>query len=281
MSTILDSSQFKYEKARAELLWGLKKIVWVFMILTLVLIVPAYYAGTSAANSFISADKEKPLVNQISTVLPEYSIDRANILAYNDGKRGYYVKVSNKITRDPIKRDVGYFPWVYDYTIKDSSGTILETTQKVSYLLPNQDTYVIGPISKDAGLQFEIKTNEEKSVPRRFNLKSSQFTELPSVTIVSKAITKVKKDNPNLVDIGFTIRNNSNYDIKSVDNFFLLRSVDAKIIGVGRYTTDNLKANSQQEIALAYPNPNLGTNTSIEVSPQYNYLDQENVVLSF
>ena len=281
MSTVLDSTQFKFEKARAELFWGLKKIVWLFIIVVIVAIVPIYFAGVAAADAFVPRDSSKPQINEISTIRPDYKIDSANVLTYNDGKRGYYVKISNKITNDPIKRDIGYFPWVYDYTIRDSSGTILETTQKVSYLLPNQEMYVIGPISKDPGLQFEVKTNEQKSVPRRFSVKNSPYTTLPVLTVVNKAITKVKKDNSNLVDIGFTVQNTSNYDIKTVDNFFILRSVDSKIIGVGQYTTDNLKANSQQEINLAYPNPNLGTNTSIELIPLYNYLDQENVVLAY
>lgn len=278
MANILDSLQYKIEKSRAEVVFGLKRIVWWLLILSLLLMVPAFFLGKISAKILINKNLNYPAINKISTLKPDLTIGPSNTLSYSDNNRGYYLKVSNKNGKSDAKKDVGYYPWVYDYVIKNAAGKEVETTQVVSYLLPNHEKYVIGPVSRDSGLKFEIRTNEEKSVPVRFNLQESPYPELPKIDVINSSI-KNDSRTKDLVEISFIIKNQSNYLIKKVDNYFVIRNMDNRIIGVGRYTSDDLDALEQRTISLKYPNPNLGSNTTLEVIPEYNFMDQENLVL--
>lgn len=273
---LLDSFDYRLEKWRYESFLGLRKIVWLYISIALLAVFPAFSTGRFVAN-LVTARSEQPKVQPFVTDSPNFRIETPSALSYGNNLRGFYARVSNRI--DDSRRNIGYSPWVYRYEITDINNTVIESGQATTYLLPNSDSYIIGPVIRQAGINFKITTDTTRSVATKFDLASSRLLEIPIVTVANSARPVINSDNPQLLDIRFSIQNQSLYSIRAVDCIFIIRNPDGQIIGIGKFIAANLNKNEIREIALSYPAPNLGTNASLEVLPQVNYLDEENLKL--
>lgn len=272
---LLDSFDFRLQKWRYQSVLGVKKIVWFYVAVALLALIPSSGIGNVVAS--VVLPKPNPVVvNPLITDAPNFRIDPSTALSYANNKRGFFVRVSNRI--DDRLRNIGYYPWVYRYAIKDINGRTVNQGSATSYLLPNSDAYVVGPIISEQGISFEVSTDTTKSVAMRFDLAQSTLQEIPSIQTSNSSFSV--NSNPSLLDISFTLNNSSRYDIGRVDCTFILRNVDQQIIGIGRYSAENMKKSEIRQVKLTYPSPNLGTNTTLEVIPQVNYLDDENIKLN-
>jgi hypothetical protein len=278
MSELFNTLEYRIEKYRVDKFLGIKKIVWAASGIMLVLMVPFYFTGVLIAKYSIHNASTQRVIRR-SEVQPKYTIEEGPTLTYSSGTRGFYSIINNRNNSETSS--IGYYPWVYNWVLEDSTNNILEKGTKVSYMLPNTEFYVIGPVTEKPALRYKIETDIVKSVPVSFSIQSSQYKEVPTITVINRKQPTLSADNSDSITLGFTLRNATSYNIGAVDAFFTIRNLDSKIIGVGQYTLTNLKAGEIQPVTLTYPNPDLGTNTNIEVLPLVNYLDEENLVLSF
>jgi len=273
---LIDSFDYELEKWKYQSIFGVRKIVLFYTAIALVALLPAYGAGNLIASTVLPRTTP-PTVTQLVTAQPRFTVEPASVLSYAGNKRGFFVRVSNR--SDEQLRTIGYKPWIYNYVIRDINNVVVRQGTNSSYLLPNSDTYVIGPIITEPGISFEINTDTTRSVATRFELAQSNLQEIPIIE-TSNSSFQVSTTNPNLLDIRFTLNNTSQYDIRSVDCIFLLRNVDRQIIGIGKFVAEKVNKKEIRQVALTYPAPNLGTNTTLEVIPQINYLDEENIKLN-
>jgi hypothetical protein len=272
---LLDSLDYRLEKWKYQSLLGIRKIVWLYTVIAILALFPMMSIGRLIANTVILKPAAVP-VTPYSSEAPKFKIEPATALSYGD-KRGFYARVSNKI--DDQRKNIGYYPWVYRYAIKDINGkTVVEGTT-TSYLLPNADTYIIGPVTDQPGISFEIITDTTRSVAQKFDISRTKLLEIPTVKATNTQTPTPVDNNPNLTKVQFSINNTSNYTINSVDCIFIIRNPDGQIVGIGKYTADDLKKKEIREVSLSYPAPVLGTSATLEVLPQVNYLNEENLKL--
>ena len=169
---LLDSLDYRLEKWRYQSFLGIRKIVWMYVGIALLALFPAMSVGRLVSNIVIS--KNTPItIIPYSTDVPNFRIEPATALSYGN-KRGFYARVSNKV--DDTKKTIGYNPWVYRYSIKDINGTTLVEGTNSSYLLPNSDTYVVGPVTDQPGIKFEIVTDTTRSIPQKFDISQTKRT---------------------------------------------------------------------------------------------------------
>lgn len=273
---LLDSVDYRIERWRYQSLLGVRKIIWMYAFLGLLAFFPAYSFGKLAASTTHLSTKAIKINPKITTS-PKFRIEPATALSYGN-QRGFYAKISNKV--DDSVKNIGYFPWVYRYKISDINGVPIAEGTNTSYLLPNADTYVIAPVTNEKGINLAITTDTERSVPVKFDLAQSKLLEIPTVAVTNNPDPTLLSDNPKLMNIRFSVSNTSTYHIRTTDCIFLLRNPDGQVIGIGRYTVPDLKKNEVREVIFTYPTPDLGTTVSIEVIPQVNYLDEENLKLT-
>lgn len=273
---LLDSFDYRLEKWRYESFLGLRKIVWLYVGIGLLALFPAYGAGRFVAN-IVTTRNTTPIAQPFVTDSPNFRIETPAALSYGNNLRGFYARVSNKI--DDQRKNIGYNPWVYRYEITDINNTVIESGQTTSYLLPNSDSYIVGPVIRQSGINFKIITDTSRSIATKFELASSNLLEIPIVTVVNSSKPTPSNTNPQLVDIKFSIQNQSLYSLRNVDCTFIIRNPDGQIIGIGKFAATNLAKEEIREISFSYPAPNLGTNATLEVLPQVNYLDEENLKL--
>jgi hypothetical protein len=273
--SILDSLDFRIEKWKYQSFIGIRKIIWFYTGITILALFPIFSLSKLVATLFTPRGTI-PFVTPYSSQAPNFKIEPATALSYGT-KRGFYAKISNKI--DDTRKTIGYYPWVYRYAIKDINGkTVVEGTGE-SFLLPNSDSYIIGPVTDQPGISFEITTDVTRSTAQKFDIAQSKLLELPSVRATNNQAPTPVENNPNLTKVQFTIVNDSIYQLGQVDCIFLIRNPDGQIIGIGKYTAENLKKKEIREVSFSYPAPVLGTTSTLEVIPQVNYLNEENLKL--
>ena len=269
----VDKISYTLTKWRYQPIFGLKKILWLIIAIT-VLLTPIAYWTTNLAVKAATRPQFEDIVQQITIPHPELSIQypsNPSTLSYENNKRGFYAAVTNK--QDV---NIGYNPWVYDYKILDASNRVVEEGTRSSYLLPNERTYVTGPITNAQGLTFEVETNLEKSVPVEFILENSDLTALPQIKVVNRSFNDL--DNDEHVNINFSLSNDTLYDLNKIDAYFLLYNKDDRIIGIGRFKVESMPKGQIEEVNITFPKPSdgLGTINFLEVLPVVNYMDNEN-----
>lgn len=274
--SVLNSFEYVLERWRYQSFLGLRKIIWFYTILGLLSLFPAFITGT-LIGSFFVAKTSSVAVTKLFTERPNFKLEASTALSYTGDKRGFYAKVSNKI--DDTRKTIGYDPWVYKYTISDSTGKVVDQGSHTSYLLPNADSYIVGPVISGKGIKFDVTTDLENSVPTKFDLASSKLPEIPVIKVSNTSNPELVPDHPELVKIKFSLNNQSYYTIGTVDCTFIIRNVDNQIIGIGTYAVNNLVRQTIRTVEFNYPAPTLGTNTTLEVYPQFNYLNEENLKL--
>lgn len=276
MSNKIFGISYFLERWRAESLFGLKKIVWLFIVITLILLLPSYWVGKFVGNNMTPTKSAIDTVN-LSLDAPDYTIQDNTTVTYEDGSRGYYARINNKNSNT----NTGYMPWIYSYSIYDSTGKKITDGNVTTYLAPNSEMYIIGPITREAGLKFEINTDAANSKIVKYDKPSILAGIQSNIKVTNVQSPEERTDDPNLINIAFTVANNSNYNIKKVELVFNIKNKDQKIIGIGKYTVSDFAAGTQRDINLTHPKPRQGTNLVVEVIPYVNYMDSNNLQIVY
>jgi hypothetical protein len=270
---IQDTFEYRLEKWRIEEIFGLKKIVWIVVLISLLFLIPVYLLGRALANTLtiFSPTTSQVTINQ--GTFPELEFEKVQIFSYSDGSRNYLQKIKNKNTTSSL--NTGISPWIYSFTTKDANGDTKDSGSSSYYILPNIDNYIVGDFNTAGGVNFEVKTNTELSNA----IKTVEQENLPKLN-VNNIINPKEIVGSNFIELGFSVLNDSIYKIKNIDCIYLMRNVDGQIIGAGKYTIDELDSKDSKTIKLKYPNPDLGTKTSLEVVTQYNFLNPDTLSIS-
>jgi hypothetical protein len=274
--TLLESWDVNLERWRFQSILGIRKIVWFYCVICVLLTLPTGIIGQVLAN-VLTPRVSNILVQTKQISHPVFTIEPDDAVQYEGNKRGFFATVSNQSST--VNTGIGYSRWVYRFALYDINGKALITGRNTSFLLPEDTTYIVGPVTDEQGLKFEINTVKEASTPVEFALATSNLVEIPRVFVTNTVKPETSVDNPNTVQIKFSIENTSVYNIKETECIFIIRDRDSKIIGIGRYITENLASKEIREVNLQYPKPTLGNSDQLEVKTSINYLDPENLVL--
>jgi hypothetical protein len=270
---IQDTFEYRLEKWRIEEIFGLKKIVWMITIVLIVLTIPMYLLGRLLANTLTIFNPTTSSVQINKGKFPILEQEQVQIFTYSDGSRNYIQKINNKNSTNSF--NTGISPWIYSFATKNANGETIDSGSSSYYILPNVDNYIVGDFNTSGGINFEVTTNTELSTPVNY----TDTSELP-VLNVSNILNPREIVSTNFIELGFSVLNSSSYKIKNIDCIYLMRNVDSQVIGAGKYTIDELDSKDSKTVKLKYPNPDLGTKTSLEVITQYNYLNPDTLTIS-
>lgn len=261
---------YKVEEMKLRTFWGVRKIVWIFIIIFVLLWIPAYLTGKGLADLYY-----KPKIKDINIVVqkdikyPEYYVGDTEVLLLGNNQRDLYVKVSNKLTTD-----VGYSPWVYTYQLTDKLGTVLKEDVINSYLLPNNEKYIIVTTDDANAAKINIINNRESSFPVEYDENYTKFSDLPEIKIYNKKAEDNILDS-NYLDLSCQIRNDSDTLIKKVEVLFIMRDKLQEIIGITKIVVPKLDAGEQKDVVFKnYPKPTFKEVSILDIRTSYNYLDE-------
>ncbi len=273
--TTFNSLEYKLEKYKYQTIFGLRKITWIIIGMVIILLMPAYLIGFYSADmtQIGKYDTSKEIVNALTESRSvEYKITKKDTLQAITGERDLYVKIDTK-----EDKHLGYYPWIYTYTIYDRSDKIVKQDTVSSYLLPDEELYLVIPVEETKGIRLEIETNQDQSRIIYYDDSLPQFFKDPDIEVKSYSF-QPNENNDELFDVEFSLENKNNFvDIGKVDVYYILRSIDKNILGIGKYSFNDFFHNTIKEVSLKYPKPLHGTINSIEIVPVVNFLDIENI----
>ena len=263
---INNSLTYRLYKWRIDKIFGIKKIVWFFLILMSVTLIPTLLLGQFIGKTVFSKSSAE-IEYKTSDLKPDLDIE-TDVYSYRGNERGYIAIINNN-------SDIGYYPWVYTLQILNNRDEVVSENIKSSYLLPNRTNYIVTNIVDSEGIKINVVTDEELSQAINFDLDNSTLSELPEVKLQSTGKATLADNNTNIL-VDFDIQNKSIYKIKEVDLVYNIRNKDDRIIASGKYRVRDLISDEVRNVSLKHPNPKLGTELLIEVIPYTNYLDPNN-----
>lgn len=277
--SVFNSIRFKYEKYKLEKVFGLKKIVWIIIFVTIGLLIPSYFIGNSIASSFYKKDQNFLEIFESKEIPhPEYTIKEEGALVSENEDVVMYKVVENKTTKN-----IGYNPWFYTYEVYDLAGNLLQKDKVKSFLLPDEENYIVVPIEKnnrDSAVTMEIKTDLDNSIPIDYNPEYKKYYGKPDIAVSNKAPFGDEIKTMEYLNINFSVKNRDIVEVKEVEVIYKIRNIDKNIIGIGKYILYDFKPEEEREINLKYPNPKLGTTQTLDLTTiQVNYLDIGNITL--
>lgn len=268
---------FYYDVLRLREYFGIKGLVWIFVLFGLVLVYPSFLLGQTIANYYYNAtDPELYYFEENKVLAPEYLVSHTQVLPLSNGERELYVQISNA-----INKDVGYYPWVYTKQVVDKLGKVIEETTVTDYLLAGGEKFIIYT-SKDANADsLNIVTNKEKSVAMKYNPNNAKYLDSPNVSVVNKKFTDSQYDKK-FLDIALNIQNESkDIAIKNLSVIIFLRGGNQNPVGIATLLIPKLSAGEVKEVSLKnYPKPNEGSVEILDVRFQFNYMEEDSLTLN-
>lgn len=163
----------------------------------------------------------------------------------------------------------------YSFSIKDVSGTVIATSEGTSFILPSDTRYIA---------QLGLKT-ADGAAPASIDvtISDAQWDNLanvgkPQIGVYNKKFGAAADGNGSEVE--GVIRNESSYDLKKIDVTIVLRDEKGKIVGINTTQRDSVRSKEQQDFHVSWPYP-LGADVQkIDVDPQTNVFDLQNMTFA-
>lgn len=167
---------------------------------------------------------------------------------------------------------IGAKEFKYVFTLKDGAGNVVSTRAGSTYILPGDWRYVA-----EIGL-----TVEGGAVPASAEIAISdvQWAKLqgmgkPQIGVYSKKFEKSALGSGQ--EAGGVIRNESGYDLKNVDISVVLRDEKGKIVGINKTQKNSVRFKEDRDFLLIWPYDIGADVQKIEVDPQSDVFDPQNL----
>jgi hypothetical protein len=166
----------------------------------------------------------------------------------------------------------------YEFTLKDSAGTVLVSRTGTGFVLPKEEKYI-------------IETNlESNQLPASvdFKIKNYQWSEFfgyeePQLVIYQKYFTQSAEGSGKSEARGLLI-NESAYDFNSIKINAILKNQNKEVVGIGSYEMNTVNSNEQRDFKLIWP---LGISDiqdgqdGVEMEPEANVFDSQNFIKKY
>jgi|694.fasta_scaffold45553_1 hypothetical protein len=257
---------------------GVRRKILIFLGICLVLLAPIYFLGQIGSTVWANVDLNPNKLQNKSIVLQkliqenEFGIDRSQNVPLANNETVLYTTINNR--QNPL---IGYFPFTYRLQVLDKQGSVIENKIESSYLLPEEFKYIVASTGNDKADRLIVSTIEDESRPVLFNPYSINLASKVSLDVRNPTVLS----DPNSTDLTISayVKNNDLVDIKKLDVLYLIRDRRDRVVGVGQYQLEYLKAGEERFFSLKYPKPKFRTAVSLEVRPFVNYLDKNNLKL--
>lgn len=259
---------------------GVRRSVVIFCGASLVLSIPIFFLGQGLAGAWntygpnpINLDTQTQLLNTVTDLtVSGYTISRTQSISLVTGETVFYVSINNKASAD-----IGYFPFVYDISLLDSKNvTILQKTNS-QYLLPGETKYIVVNSSNEDAQNLKISPIKSDSRALRLNDLSKTLKQKVNLEIRNAVINNPESSNE--VELSFLVKNQDIVKIKTAELTYVIRDDRDRVVGIGQYQIQNLKAGEERPIQFKYPKSKTKKATRLTIDPQVNYLDENNIVL--
>jgi hypothetical protein len=165
---------------------------------------------------------------------------------------------------------VGASSFDYTFTLTDQSGKTIATRSGTSYILPADTRYVA---------ELGISTSDN-NVPTSVNFSISNVTwaklsnsEKPDFTIFNKKFGPSDTDSSGSSAMG-VLRNDSLYDLNSINVVAVLRDGSNSIIGIGTTQLNTVRTKEEREVHFQWPYLSGGDTQSLDIDAQSNVFNK-------
>lgn len=167
---------------------------------------------------------------------------------------------------------IGAKTFNYVFTLKNSAGLIIAKREGTSFILPADTKYVAELGLSTEGNAVPASANIEISDPRWEKLSNIGK---PQIGVYNKKVSPITNSDGNEAE--GSIRNESNYDLKKIYITIILRNEKETIIGISTTQRNSVRAKESQLFKVTWPY-SLGEDVlNMEVDPQANVFDQQNL----
>ncbi|NJL97033.1 hypothetical protein HC766_01805 [Candidatus Gracilibacteria bacterium] len=244
---------------------GVRRAVLIFLGISILLLTPSYFFGQFSSYLFGKTwIDDNNTVNTKELVINDFEVSDTQIVELANNQKELYVSVNNK--NNPT---IGFAPWVYTVQILDDEGSIISQKTNNSYILPEENTFVVVRSENNEGSKINLIT-EPSTNPVKYNPNNNKLKK-PNVKILNQRIIN-EKDNENLIIQG-TFLNEDLVEIKTVNVLFIIRDNRESVIGIGTYSFNGFGPKSQRSFELEYPKPANRDPKILDLRWSVNYLD--------
>ncbi len=256
---------------------GVRKSFLIFSSILLILIFPFYFLGIGISNFWFDSDANEYRLNYENIVTKKLNLNESDYIL----SRVFFVPLANNETVlyakiDNRNNDLGYLPFIYQITSFDEDKKVIWQNERISYLLPNSEKYLITTASNEDVNDLEIKTLPG-TISVSENAQNRIFKEKYKKIYISSQVLKNNQEEKTL-ELSFDIKNNDILKYKSIDLIYIIRDDRSRVVGIGEYNIQNLRSFEERKINFKYPQPRYRKATIFEVQVEMNYLDATNFV---
>jgi hypothetical protein len=249
---------------------GVRRWVIIFSGVCLLLLAPFYFLASFISSLWFVTPFNPWKYNDTQLVtkklIPERQIDisETQVVLLKDGSKELYLSLNNK-----DNPEIGYSPYVYDLSVLDDKGSVIDQQQRQSYLLPGDIRYVVYRSNDNQASKLVLKKNS-KSVPVYYNPNSDRYKK-PNLEILNKNFS-IRTFTDQLT-LTFTIKNNEKKKINVIDIIFTIRDARDSVVGIGDMIINDLDAQSQKDISITYTQPLERQPKLVDIVWSVNYLN--------
>ena len=246
-----------------EIQSGIRKWVFVTFCVCIILAYPSYLVSTRLVNFWFTSTWNSDRFVAKDIVIPkiltenELRLDTSNYVDLVNDKRLIYTFIDNR-----ANQNIGYYPFVYKKQIIDRNNNLLVDSLETTYLLPNESKYISAYTDNKNAVAIKIeKQPASKLVEYNPNAKTN-FKNI-ELQIRDKSVFFKDADKKTLT-LRTSIKNPTNFIIKTINLAMLVRDSQDGIIGVQDYSFNGLLPNEEREVIVDYPAPKNRTPKSLD-----------------
>lgn len=169
---------------------------------------------------------------------------------------------------------IGAESFNYTFALKSEAGEIIATSEGNSFILPADNKYIA---------KIGMKTSNN-SVPEsvEFSISNVKWSTLKDIAKPQVGVYSKKFEN-DPAGIGSVVegilRNESMYDFKKIEVVIVLRNENDRVVGINTTQKESIRAKEQQSFRITWPTSILDNVQKIEIDPQINVFDSQNLFL--
>jgi len=245
---------------------------WIILIVSLVLAYPFILLGGVSSSLFRAGDLQFQSIVSLKNVQQQnYVISEVQAVDLVGGQKLLYATINNK-----QNTQVGFWPWVYEFEVLDSSQNVLEKQRINSYLLPEEVKFVTVTTSKTGADSLKISEIPSQTQAVIYNSQASQVLQMPNISLLRNEVLQASAKNS---QISITLRNDDNVFIEALDVLYLIRDSRGAVIGAETTRLNGFAPATTRDISLNYPQATDRIARTVEVRWSVNYLDSSQIRL--
>ena len=245
-------------------------LLFVFFIYSIVKPKPTCFDGTKNQNE---EDVDCGGVCQAKCAIKavDLTVGKTGFLAGGAGSYDLFAEVINPNYR------VGSGQFQYEFTLKDSSGSVLAKKSGVNFILPGEKKYVI---ETSVPISGTVASAEFRAYNPQWTEFSTDYQQKPELRVVNKNYSEISSG------VGFAeatglLKNESLFDFSNIKLKIILKDSSDNIVGLNSTEMNTVKSGEVRDFRAFWPNRFTGDVRNMEVQTDVNVFNSESFIKKY